>query len=177
MGALKEDVHSTVSERGGVHGVFETLMRRFRTPMFAILLTPLMLLCCACVGLAAGCGLFVYDLFSLASEGWPAVFRYAALGCGLSFGYFAYGISLIFIIPVANFLVPFKVKPFRGPWYSLPAVPWYFHNALTYMVRYTFLEFLTPSPLNVLFYRMMGAKIGKGVVINSTNISDPALLT
>ncbi|MEZ4872088.1 MAG: hypothetical protein R2827_07555 [Bdellovibrionales bacterium] len=39
------------------------------------------------------------------------------------------------------------------------------------------MEFLTPSPLNVLFYKMMGMKVGKGVVINSTNISDPALIT
>ena len=45
------------------------------------------------------------------------------------------------------------------------------------MVRYTFLEFLTPSPLNILFYRMMGMKIGKGVVINSSHISDPCLIT
>jgi acetyltransferase-like isoleucine patch superfamily enzyme len=45
------------------------------------------------------------------------------------------------------------------------------------MVRFTFLEFITPSPLNILFYRMMGMKIGKGVVINSSNISDPCLIT
>ena len=45
------------------------------------------------------------------------------------------------------------------------------------MVRLSFLDFVTPSPLNVLFYRMMGMKIGKGVVINTTNISDPSLIT
>ncbi len=136
-----------------------------------------MIVCCGCVGLAAGCGLFVFDLFRGVSSSWHPLLQYMMMGCGISFGYFTYGVALVFIIPAANFLMPFRVKAFRGPFYSLQAIPWFIHNALTYMVRYTFLEFLTPSPLNVLFYRMMGAKIGKGVVINSTNISDPGLLT
>ena len=55
-------------------------------------------------------------------------------------------------------------------------MPWYLHNELIYIVRSSFLEFLTPSPLNVLFYRMMGMKIGKGVVINTRNISDACLI-
>jgi len=105
------------------------------------------------------------------------IFHNAAAGFGLATGYLIYGICLIFIVPAVNFINPWKPKPFRGPWYSLPAVPWFIHNGLTYMVRYTFLEFVTPSPLNILFYRMMGMKIGKGVVINSTNISDPSLIT
>jgi acetyltransferase-like isoleucine patch superfamily enzyme len=70
-----------------------------------------------------------------------------------------------------------KLKPWRGGWYSLQSLPWYYHNALVQLVRYTFLDLVTPSPLNVLFYRMMGMKIGKGVMINTTNISDPGLIT
>jgi hypothetical protein len=171
------DVLTTESDLKGMAGFMETLLRRFRTLSFALLLTPLMVVCCGCVGLAAGCGLFVFDQFSHFSADWHPVLHYAMMGLGMSFGFFTYGIALIFIIPAVNFLMPFRVKPFRGPWYSLGAIPWFIHNALTYMVRYTFLEFMTPSPVNVLFYRMMGAKIGKGVVINSTNISDPGLIT
>ncbi|MGZ3723044.1 MAG: hypothetical protein ACXVA9_08950, partial [Bdellovibrionales bacterium] len=108
---------------------------------------------------------------------WPLLFHYAAGGFGLASAYFIFGVSLIFVVPAMNFIMPFRVKPFRGPYYSLQAIPWFVHNGLTYMVRYMFLEFVTPSPLNILFYRMMGMKIGKGVVINSTNISDPSLIT
>ena len=72
--------------------------------------------------------------------------------------------------------MPFRLKPFRSSYYSLESIPWYFHNAFTYIVRYTFLEFITPTPLNMLFYRMMGMKIGKGAHINTTNISDPAMI-
>jgi len=155
----------------------ETFLRRFRTVSFALLLSPLAFVCCGCVGLAAAPALAWFDLLNSQTSQWPLPFHYMAVGFGLSSGFLIYGICLIFIVPAVNFLIPLKVKEFRGPWYSLPAIPWFVHNGLTYMVRYTFLEFMTPSPLNVLFYKMMGMKVGKGVVINSTNISDPCLIT
>jgi acetyltransferase-like isoleucine patch superfamily enzyme len=43
-------------------------------------------------------------------------------------------------------------------------------------VRYTILDFITPSPLNVYFFKAMGMKVGKGVMINTSNISDPCLI-
>lgn len=174
--APREDVHATHSTEKGLHGLFETLLRRFRGVSFPLLLAPLTILCCACLGLSAAPGLCLFAYVAELGAAWAAPLRFAALGCALSTGYLLYGLSLIFIVPLANFLLPFRVKPFRGPWYSLAAVPWYYHNALTYMVRFTFLEFITPTPLNILFYRMMGMKIGKGVVINTTFISDPSLI-
>lgn len=174
---LKEDVHVTSSELRGIHGLLESFLRRFRTLGFLVFAAPLVLLCVFCLGVSAGPGVYVFDMVREFSQTWPPLFRYMALGCGFAFGYVTYGLTLIFVVPTVNFLVPFKVKPFRGPWFSLESVPWFFHNGLTYMVRFTFLEFVTPSPVNILFYRMMGMKIGKGVVINTTNISDPSLIT
>jgi hypothetical protein len=174
---VREDVLTTTSQRPGLHGVLETFLRRFRNLSFALLISPLMLLCCLCVGLAAAPGLYLHDIVGTWSASWPLPLRYAALGCSISVGYLLYGLCLIFIVPAVNFLLPFRVRPFRGPWYSLGAIPWYIHNGLTYTVRFTFLEFITPTPLNILFYRMMGMKIGKGVVINTTFISDPSLIT
>lgn len=173
----REDVNTVSSEIPGLAGFFEMFLRRFRNLSFVLLLSPLALVCCGCLGLAAAPALAWFNLVSEFSAQWPAIFRYAAGGFALASGFLIYGLSLIFVVPAVNFLNPFKVRPFRGPWFSLAAIPWYIHNGLTYMVRYTFLEFVTPSPLNVLFYRMMGMKIGRGVVINSTNISDPCLIT
>lgn len=175
--ARRENVLSETSEKTGVSGFAETFMRRFRNLSFGLLLSPLAVVCCGCVGLAAAPGLYWFNFINDSTKGWPLIFHYAAGGFGLASGYFLFGVSLIFIVPAVNFINPFKVKPFRGPYYSLPAIPWFVHNGLTYMVRYMFLEFVTPSPLNILFYRMMGMKIGKGVVINTTNISDPSLIT
>jgi NDP-sugar pyrophosphorylase family protein len=87
-----------------------------------------------------------------------------------------YGLSIIFVVPAINKILPLKVKPHRTSWFSISVLPWYYHNALTYLVRYTFLEFITPTPLNKLFFQMMGMKVGKGTMINSTNISDPCLI-
>ncbi len=174
---LREDVLTTTSEKSGALGLAETLLRRFRTASFLIVLIPLVAVCAFCIGVSLAPALWIYHTVSEISLSWPTPIRFMALGCALSFGYLVYGLTLIFVVPLANFVIPLKVKEFRGPWFSLATVPWYIHNALTYMVRYTFLEFITPTPLNILFYRMMGMKIGKGVVINTTNISDPCMIT
>ena len=50
------------------------------------------------------------------------------------------------------------------------------HCTLTLVVRYSFLEFVTPSPFASLYYRLMGMKIGRNVTINSTAIADPSLI-
>lgn len=173
----KEDVLATTSSAAGVAGFAETFLRRFRNLSFILLISPLALVCCFCLGMAAAPGIFVYQTIDSLTKEWPLIFHYAAMGFGLAAGFLTYGMSLIFIVPAVNFIIPLRVKEFRGPWYSLAAIPWYVHNGLTYMVRFTFLEFVTPTPLNILFYRMMGMKIGKGVVINTCNISDPCLIT
>lgn len=173
----REDVLTEVSKSKGLVGLLETFLRRFRNVSFALLLSPLALVCCTALGLAVAPALFWFRWVDTATAAWPVMAHYAAIGFAASSGFVMYGICLIFVVPAINFLIPLKVKEFRGPWYSLPAIPWYVHNGLTYMVRYTFLEFVTPSPLNILFYRMMGMKIGKGVVINTANISDPCLIT
>jgi hypothetical protein len=174
--AKKEDVNVTTSNLNGISWLLESFLRRFRTAGFLFFLSPLIVICVLCLGAAAAPGLFVFDTVREMSMSWPLFLRYFAMGVGFALGYLTYGLSLIFIVPFVNFLNPLKVKPMRGPWFSLHTVPWFFHNGLTYMVRFTFLEFVTPSPLNILFFRMMGMKIGKGVVINTSNISDPALI-
>jgi len=130
-----------------------------------------------CAGISLTPSILFFKGLTKISENWNIVGQAFLGGIGISFGYFIYGISLIFVCPLANKLNPWKVKPWRGSWYSLQGVPWYYHNALTFLVRFTFLDFITPTPLNNLFFKMMGMKIGKGVVINTTYISDPCLIT
>lgn len=170
------DVDATTSERAGVTGFLEMLLRRFRTGAYLVALTPLYFIGILAMGISATPAVYLFNFISDASAEWPELFQYVAISCGLIGGYFLYGLTLIFVMPFFNFIMPFRLKPFRASYYSLTSVPWYFHNAFTYIVRYTFLEFITPTPLNLLFYRLMGMKIGKGAVINTTNISDPGLI-
>lgn len=171
------NIFKETSDMPGLYGLFETFLRKFRTLAFAAMLSPVILLAAGIMGLALTPGVYVFSFIYDYTSAWPTPLHYMSIGFAIMLAYLCYGFSLLFIVPAFNFLLPLKLKAWRGIWFSLQSVPWFIHNALTYIVRYTFLEFMTPSPLNVLFYKMMGMKIGKGVVINSTNISDPCLIT
>ena len=172
----RENIDTTTSGRIGIVGLLETVLRRFRTGSYIIALIPLYVLGIIGMGISATPGVMFFNYITDISQSLPPLLYYLIVSSTLVTSYFIYGFVLIFVIPLLNFLMPFRLKPFRGMYYSLNSVPWYFHNAFTYIVRYTFLEFITPTPLNMLFYKMMGMKIGKGAHINTTNISDPCLV-
>jgi acetyltransferase-like isoleucine patch superfamily enzyme len=171
-----DDVLRETSDMPGLQGVVETLMRKFRQTFFGLMLTPLALICGFCMGVSLVPGIYIFTFVNEHTSHWAQHWHFLALGCALATGYLVYGITMIFVVPLVNFFMP-KPKAFRAIWFSLPSIPWYIHNALTYIVRYTFLELITPTPFNTLFYQMMGMKIGKGTVINTTNISDPCMIT
>lgn len=170
------DLNTTKSKHSGLKGTLEVLMRKFRTIMHISLMLPFYLLAISILALALfpGITLFRFVQNYLSSESsWLQNLGYALSIAG---GYFLYGVSLLFLVPLINFAIQGYLKEWRGPYYSVESIKWFMHNGLTYLVRFTFLEFVTPSPLNILFYKLMGMKIGKGVIINSTWISDPSLI-
>ncbi len=173
---VQEDVDSVVSSRTGIAGFVETALRRFRVGGYIVALIPLYIIAILAMGVSATPGVLLFTKMTHSAQSLPQLLYYGVVACSLIMAYFLYGFTLIFVIPLTNFMMPFRLRPFRGGYYSLAAVPWYFHNALTYIARYTFLEFITPTPFNIMFYRMMGMKIGKGVHLNTTNISDPCLI-
>jgi hypothetical protein len=170
------DVNAETSDRTGFEGLIETFIRRFRNLTFALFLVILFCMVVSALGISLAPGFVIFHYLLEWTQSWALVWRSIALGMGLAFSYFVYGFCLIFVVPAFNLLVP-RMKPWAGPWYSLEVMPWFMHNTLTYMVRFTFLDFITPTPLNILFFRMMGMKIGKGVMINSSYISDPSMIT
>lgn len=172
----KVDVESIRSERGGMAGFIEGALRRFRVAGYLIALIPLYFVGILSMGISATPAVMFFKYVFLTAQDLPQILYYLILSCSLVISYFIYGLCLLFVVPLFNFLMPFRLRPFRGAYYSLETVPWYFHNAFTYIVRYTFLEFVTPTPLNMMFYRLMGMKIGKDAHINTTNISDPGLI-
>lgn len=131
---------------------------------------------CLLIGAAVAPAFAFFEFASSFAAGHAAFLRYFILGASAVASYLVYGFSLILLVPLINFILRAKLKEWRGPYYSLEAIRWYIHNGATYIVRYTFLEFVTPTPFNVLFYRLMGMKIGRGTTINTTWISDPSLI-
>jgi hypothetical protein len=172
---VKLDVHSRKSSKKGLYGFVETFFRSFRNVGFFIMLAPIAVFYIGAMGISISPGLWLFDYVAHETAAMPNYIHYPAMGLSLSAAYFMYGFTLIFVVPAINFCLP-KPKRGRMTWFSLSVIPWYYHNALTYLVRYTFLDFITPTPFNLMFFKMMGMKIGKGTMINTSNISDPCLI-
>lgn len=98
-------------------------------------------------------------------------------GLGYALAFFAFGFSLLCVVPVYNAVLPTRARPFKGGYFSVAAVPWLLHNGLFYLVRFTFLPFVTLSPMGSWFLSAMGMTLGKRVFINTEYISDPRLIT
>jgi hypothetical protein len=164
------------SKHGGIKGLYETLFRRFKTIVFILSLLPLYFVGASVIGAALLPGILLVRFTWTWTQDMHWLVQDFSLGLSVAVGYILYGFSLILIIPTTNFVLRTKPKISRGPYYSVDFLKWFVHNALTYVVRYTFLEFITPTPFNLFFFRRMGMKVGRGTQINTSHISDPALI-
>jgi hypothetical protein len=90
---------------------------------------------------------------------------------------FVWGFALLVVVPIYNLILPARLHAFRGGYFTAAAVPWYLHNGLFYLVRFTFLPFVTLTPFGILFLRAMGMRIGRRPRITTEFISDPCMIT
>jgi len=162
------------SGKKGLAGLLENVLRKGQYVGFFLFVLPIALMYVIAIGFAVFPGLLIWQyLVSMAQSPIEyALFGSIALGFGFFIGIFA----LCVIVPILNFPLIFFVKPYRGPWLALETVAWYYHNALFYLVRYTVLDLVTPSPISQLFLMAMGMKMGRGSMVNTSNISDPCLI-
>jgi len=100
-----------------------------------------------------------------------------AIALAAAVAFFVFGFALLVVIPFYNLVLPTRVRPFKGGYYTLRAAPWLLHNALFYLVRYTFLPFVTLTPFGIWFLQAMGMKIGRHAFVNTEYISDPQLIS
>lgn len=155
----------------------ELPMRRIKLLAQSFALLPLAAIFVALLGTALVPGIALFQSVSDWAQHWPLWGRYLAWGISIAAGFFAYGFSLMLVIPLACFILRAYAREYRGKYFSADTGRWYFSNALLYLVRYSFLEFVTPTPFSNIFYMLMGMKIGDNVFINTTHISDPAMIT
>jgi acetyltransferase-like isoleucine patch superfamily enzyme len=164
------------SSKKGIAGVAETFLRKFKTFVHILLIMPLYLLASGILGISLVPGiLLIRYIYGFAKE-WHFLWNAFALGTAIIASFFICGFTAMIVLPIFNKLFVGKLKEWKGPYYSLEAIKWYIHNGILYMLRYSFLEFVTPSPFGLWFYQAMGMKVGRGTVINSTHISDPSLI-
>ena len=172
----KVDLNATSSEHTGLKGLFEKMLRRFKVAGYLLTMLPIYLFACFVFGLSLTPAVMFFRYVQEVASSWGFVLQNFSFALGLAASYFIYGTTLLFVAPLINKLVVGRLKEWRGSYYSAESLRWFIHNGLTYMARFTFLEFVTPSPIALMFYQNMGMKIGKGVIINSTWISDPSLV-
>ncbi|MBT7610994.1 MAG: hypothetical protein HN576_14625 [Bacteriovoracaceae bacterium] len=170
------NINDAASKKKGLFKIIENIMRKVPNGGMLFVSIFILALYVFCMGVALTPGILVFLKVQSLTSNSSEFIRALGMAMSIGLGLFLFSFTIIFVVPLVNYpFIPF-VRSYRGPWFSLESIPWYIHNALIYLVRYTILDLITPSPLNILFYRMMGMKIGKGVMINTSNISDACLI-
>jgi acetyltransferase-like isoleucine patch superfamily enzyme len=158
-------------------GAVDRFIRRFNSISHVLAILALYAVAITAIGAALAPALWFLDQCLQWCAGLHGAMRWLALGSGIGVAFFIAGFALLVVVPIYNLLLPTKVRSFKGGYFSIAAVPWYLHNGLFYLVRYTFLPYVTLTPFGTWFLRAMGMKIGQRVFINSEFISDPRMIT
>lgn len=92
-------------------------------------------------------------------------------------GYFLFGLTFMALIVIIKRVTRFKSRPGDYPFVSGYAMHWAVIGALVGLAKVVILHHILGMPVLNLFYRLMGAKIGRNVMINTCNMFDFDLLT
>ena len=157
--------------------LLDRLTRRYSRSAYVIVVLIVYALIATVLGLALTPAIWWWRVVAERTVEWSFFGRSAALAFASAVAFFIFGFALLIVVPIYNFVLPTKVRPFKGGYYTLRAAPWLLHNALFYLVRYTFLPFVTLTPFGIWFLKAMGMKIGRHAFINTEYISDPRLIT
>ncbi len=149
---------------------------RFSSGIFVFITLLLYAEFAVLIGLSCLPGVFLIWSFFGWSVQDPLWFRVVGVSLLIGAGFFLYGLTLILLVPLVRWIFCLKSPPGRHSLYSLNAIRWSAYNALILLVRFTFMNFLKPTPLLNFFYRRMGARIGRRVYINTSIVADCNLL-
>jgi acetyltransferase-like isoleucine patch superfamily enzyme len=130
----------------------------------------------AVVGTALTPGIAFFSWVQHQTENWSLWARAWTLGVSLGISYLIYGFCLMGLTVLLSFVIP-RVPAGEYRFASVQGILWFLRGVLPYVVSKTFLDFLTLSGINLLYFRLMGARIGKGVQINTKAISDFHLIS
>jgi acetyltransferase-like isoleucine patch superfamily enzyme len=154
----------------------DRFVRRFGPATHLLAVLALYAVASTALGLAVSAGLGFDAAWGAFFESVPAPWSLPVRGIGLGLSFFVGGFALLIVVPVYNAVLPTRVRPYRGGYFTIASLPWCLHNGLFYLVRYTFLPFVTLTPFGPWFLRAMGMRIGKRAFVNTELISDPCLI-
>ena len=141
----------------------------------------------AIVGLASVSGIYIFwKIQSLWSGNDPSLFmhdidkvpweQFAITGIATGMGIMAWGITLVIISGLLGGLFRPRLEPGRYPLQSFLTIQWAW-SMVFHRIALFFLPFLVPSFIGNTYYWLSGAKLGKGVQINSAHLNDAGSVT
>ena len=97
-----------------------------------------------------------------------------AISCGI--GYFIFGITLLVLIVIVKW-VTFSRSP-EGTYHMLSPklANWVMINGMMMMAWFFFLQFTRTTRINTMFYRLLGMKVGRDVIIDTVHVYDVDLI-
>ncbi len=133
-------------------------------------------LCIIFFGLALVPGVYVFLNAWEAALGYSLVLRCLTLGLSLALGYFLFGFTLILLAGGVRTVFRLRLKEGNHRIFSYEALKWAFVSSLYLLINFTFIDFILLTPFANLLQRLLGAKLGKNVQINSKFVFDATLL-
>lgn len=102
--------------------------------------------------------------------------QYTLLGFSVAAGYFLFGLTLILLAGGTRTIFRLRLKEGIYPIFSFGGLKWAFISCLYLLINFTFIDFILLTPFANLLQRLLGAKLGKNVQINSKFVFDATLL-
>ena len=141
----------------------------------------------AIIGLSSVLGIYIFwKIQSLWSGNDPSLFmhdidkvpweQFAITGIATGMGIMAWGITLVIISGLLGGLFRPRLEPGRYPLQSFLTIQWAW-SMVFHRIALFFLPFLVPSFIGNTYYWLSGAKLGKGVQINSAHLNDAGSVT
>jgi len=127
-------------------------------------------------GLAIMPSYFLFLEITDRTNGKGELIEAAGFCMSLGLGYILWGIVLLLICGTLGGIFRIRKDEGRYPLRSFLTIQWAF-SLVSHRVAQMFLGLVIPSFLATMYYRMMGAKIGSGVQLNSIRINDASMIT
>src|SRR6185503_3216205 len=94
------------------------------------------------------------------------------LAFALGIGYLIFGLTYLVLVILIRRLIGFRSREGDYPFISSYAVRWAFLGSLVGLAKILILNHVRGMPILNAFFRLMGARIGRNVLINTSNLFD-----
>lgn len=127
-------------------------------------------------GLALGPGVYIFFKVWTRALNLALPLRCIVLGVAIALGFILFGLTLVFLVGLTRTVLRIHLKEGSHKMFSLEATKWAFISSLYLLINFTFIYFILLTPFANWLFKMLGARVGKNVQINSKFVFDHSLL-